>query len=517
MLYPIGVQSFPEIINDGFVYIDKTELIYQLVQTGRTYFLSRPRRFGKSLLVSTLESLFRGEKKLFEGLWISKSDYDWKSYPVISLDFSMLMTDSYDSLTRTLQNQLQEVANRYNIGEIRKETPPETLVALVQRLSAIDRVVILIDEYDKPILDRLSQTELLDSFRDLFKAFYGHIKGLGKYLRFTMLTGVTKFTQVSLFSGLNNLDDISFSPDYSALLGITESELSTYFLTEITGIAKKQNETVEETLKRIKRWYNGYHFSGIDSASSVYNPLSLMSYFKSHRLANYWFATGTPTFAFQLIKEQNYELPDFESDIVIGNTIEMNHEPSSLDLMTLLYQTGYLTIQSYDERTQRYTLQFPNEEVRKSFFEHLFHYFSQLKEFQISKLLTSIEKSLLEIDLKSFFDFINVLFSSIPYTIQVANEAYYHSLIYLMVKLLGFNVNAEVITNTGRVDLIVEQPGTVLVFEFKFNRSSKEALEQIKKRNYHSKYLASTDKVYLIGANFDASSRSINEWDCENV
>lgn len=517
ILYPIGIQSFAEMIKDGFVYIDKTELIYQMVQTGRACFLSRPRRFGKSLLVSTLEALFKSEKELFKGLWIFSSDYDWKTYPVISLDFSMLVTDSYEALVRTLQDQLQAIADQYDIGEIRKETPPETLIALVHRLFVIGRVVILIDEYDKPILDRLNDNELVDRFRDLFKSFYGHIKGLGKYLRFTLLTGVTKFTQVSLFSGMNNLEDLSFNPNYASLLGITENEIKKYFISEINVIAKTTQQTDDEILEKIRTWYNGYKFSGVLNAHSVYNPLSLMSYFKSHRLANYWFATGTPTFAYQLIREQNYELPDFESPIVIGNSIEMNHEPNSLDLMTLLYQTGYLTIKNYDERTQRYTLKFPNEEVRRSFFEHLFHHFSELKEFQISKFLTSIEQNLQEKNFESFFESVNGLLSSIPYAIHVSNEAYYHSLIYLLMKLLGFNVNAEVMTGTGRVDLIVKQNDSVMIFEFKFNRSANDALQQIKNQNYHSQYLHSGNKLYLIGANLDGPTRTIDEWECEVI
>jgi Holliday junction resolvase-like predicted endonuclease len=279
----------------------------------------------------------------------------------------------------------------------------------------------------------------------------------------------------------------------------------------------KNQQTVEEIRRKIRCWYNGYRFSGEPNSQSVYNPLSLMSYFKSHRLANYWFATGTPTFAYQLIREQNYELPDFESDIVIGNSIEMNHEPDSLDLMTLLYQTGYLTIKKYKERTQRYTLQFPNEEVQRSFFEHLFHHFSELKEFQISKFLTSLEKNVLENDFPTFFESVNALLSSIPYSLHVANEAYYHSLIYLLMKLLGFNVSAEVMTSTGRVDLIVKQPRSVAIFEFKFNRSAKEAIQQIKDQNYYSQYLHSGRKLYLIGANFDQFTRTVNEWECEIV
>lgn len=515
ILYPIGLQSFPEIIKDGFVYIDKTKIIYQLIRTGRSYFLSRPRRFGKSLLVSTLKSLFKGERDLFKDLWISSSDYDWKTYPVIFLDFSLLRNDSYENLVRTLQNQLQDVANQYGIGEIRKETPPETLSALVHGLFTIGPAVILIDEYDKPILDRLAEGKLVESYRDLFKSFFENVKGLGEFLRFRLVTGVTKFTQVSLFSGMNNLEDLSFNPTYASLLGITENELETYFSSEIDEIANKTQQKPEEIRRLIKNWYNGYRFSGDPNSHSVYNPLSLMSYLKSHRLANFWFATGTPTFAYQLIREQNYELPNFESDIMIDDSIEENHEPSSMDLITLLYQTGYLTIKSYEEGTESYLLQFPNEEVRRSFFKRLFRHFSELKGFQISLLFSAIKKNLVENKFDSFFESLNTLFASIPHTIQNPNEGYYHSLIYLTLKLLGFDVNAEVVTGAGRVDLIVKKPGSVIIFEFKFNRSAREALQQIKERNYHSPYIKSGNKLTLIGANVDSASRIVNEWKSE--
>lgn len=512
MLYPIGIQHFPTLIKDGFVYIDKTKLIAHMIRSGQNYFLARPRRFGKSLLVSTLESLFKGEKELFDGLWITSSDYNWETCPVISLDFSLLITDSFKEFTRTLQTQFQHIANQYNLGEIRMESPSETLVELVIKLSSLGRVVILIDEYDKPILDNLGASELLDQYRKLFKTFYANIKALGKYLRFTLITGVTKITQISLFSGMNNPIDLSFNPFYAGLLGITEDEIEKYFLDEIKEIAFENQHTIEEEKTRIKTWYNGYRFSGKLNTPSVYNPISLMNYLSSHRLTNYWFATGTPTFAYKIIKEQNFVIPDFESDVYAGNAIESSHDIENIDLITLLYQTGYLTIKSFDEQTQNYTLQFPNEEIRRSFFEHLFHYFSQLKPFQIAKFIAAIQKSLLEHHFEEFFASCNELFSSIPYVIQIAKEAYYHSLIYLLVKLLGFNVDAEVMTGSGRIDLIVKQPKDILVFEFKFDSSAKAALEQMKELNYYSPYLNTGKRIRLIGANFKGDTRSVNEW-----
>lgn len=520
MRYPLGVQNFPRIIEAGYVYIDKTELIHQMIQTGDSYFLSRPRRFGKSLLTSTLESLFKGKKELFEGFWISSSDYNWKTHPVISLDFTLIDSDSYENLERTLQKLLQNVANQYDLGEIREATPRQTLIALVQRLSVMGKVVILIDEYDKPILDRLSQKELVVRYQDFFKSFFGVTKGLGEYLRFIFVTGVSKFTQVSLFSGMNHLKDLSFNPAYASMLGITENEIDTYFIDEIERIAKEENQSVADVRQRIKKWYNGYRFSGNSKTQSVYNPISLMSYLDSHRLANYWFATGTPTFAYQLIQKQNYDFSNFESDIKIGDSIEANHAPDSIDLITLLYQTGYLTIKNYDKNEEtalHYTLQFPNEEVRRSFFERLFPHVFQLHEFQVSELMTALKKNLLENKFDLFFESINRLFSSIPYNLQNSNEAYYHSLIFLLVKMLGFNVNAEVKTSTGLVDLIVKYPSSVIIFEFKFNRSAREALQQIKERNYHSQYLKSGIKLTLIGANFNGTTHTVNEWESEII
>lgn len=393
--YPIGIQYFPTVISRGFVYIDKTDLLYKMIMSGGVNFLSRPRRFGKSLLVSTLESIFKGEKDLFKNLWIHSSDYEWKTYPVIMLDFSILISDSYTALIRTLQNQLEKVAQSYQINSVIRETPSETLIELVTELAKQGEVVILIDEYDKPILDQLTQPELLMQIRNLFKVFYATLKALGKHLRFTFLTGVTKFTQVSLFSGMNNPEDLSFNPEYATLLGFTEAELDKYFSEELGSL--------RESRELIREWYNGYRFSSNAETTTVYNPISMMNYLKSGRMANYWFGTATPTFAYQLIRQQNYQIPDFQKGILVGDSIEMNHDQDTLDLMTLLYQTGYLTIKDYDNQTRRYLLDFPNIEVRRSFFEHLFLYFSDIKEYQLSGHLAPMEKALIYGDLDSFF------------------------------------------------------------------------------------------------------------------
>lgn len=507
--YPIGIQYFPTIIKCGFIYVDKTDLLYKMIMSGRVNFLSRPRRFGKSLLVSTLESIFKGEKELFNGLWIHSSDYEWITYPVISLDFSTLISDSYPDIVRTLQNQLEQIAKSYQIDPVIKETPSETLIELVTKLAKNGEVVILIDEYDKPILDQLTNPKLSLQIRNLFKVFYSTLKALGRYLRFTFLTGVTKFTQVSLFSGMNNPEDLSFNPEYSTLLGFTEDELDKYFSKEIASLA--------ESRELIRQWYNGYRFSSKPEISTVYNPISMMNYLKSKRMANYWFGTATPTFAYQLIRQQNYQIPDFQKGILVGDSIEMNHDQDSLDLVTLLYQTGYLTIKNYDSQTRRYLLDFPNVEVRRSFFEHLFLYFSNIKEYQLSEHLATMEKSLIDNNLESFFSEFNQLLAAIPYTIHVAQEAYYHSLLYLVLKLLQFNVHAEVMTATGRLDLIVTLKYRILIFEFKFDQTAEIALRQIEELKYYLPYVNSEVTLTLVGANFDRNLRQVNEWKTKQI
>jgi len=479
-----------------------------MIQTGKTYFLSRPRRFGKSLLVSTLEALFSGKKELFRGLWIETSDYIWKEYPVIALDFSRIFSSNLKEMKESLNELLQEIANRYDKKLIVDENPARTLSRLVLSLSQNTQVVILIDEYDKPILDHIHDEKLLKAYREVFKAFFANIKALGKHFRFSFITGVTKFSQVSLFSGMNNPEDISFQHPYGALVGITENELERYFASRIESIEGND----QEIRKMLKAWYNGYRFSGHPDCESVYNPLSLMSFLKSKRLSNYWFATATPTFAYEMIKKNNYVVADFERPVVVGNGIEMNHEIDSIDLITLLYQTGYLTITSYDKKAQRYELQFPNEEVRRSFFEHLFLHFSDLKEYQVNQTLITLEKSLIQGDFEGFFSAFNLIIAAVPHAIHLPTESYYHSLIYLLLKMLGYNVHAEVMTAGGRLDMVVHLEKQVLIFEFKIDGSSTGAIEQIREKNYGAAFKGPDRTVVLIGVNIDRKKRCVGSW-----
>jgi len=380
--FPIGIQDFPLMRKEGFLYVDKTELIYRMMTSGVAYFLTRPRRFGKSLLISTLESLFKGERELFTDLWINSSDYEWREFPVIRLDLSKAVSSTPEALSASLQELLQESANKYGISGIKRQFPSLSLSALVIELAKKGPVVILIDEYDKPLVHQLPNMELVAKNREILSEFYTTIKALSQYIHRVFITGVSKFSKVSLFSGMNNLIDISMKAEYATLLGLTESEIGHYFKRELNLIAHKK-ESTEAIVKKMKFWYNGYSFSRSRDTEKVYNPLSVMQFLQSGEFDNYWFTTATPTFAIKLIKENNYFIPDLEKGIIVGKEIETSHETDIIDLPTLLFQTGYLTIDSYDENSWTYFLKFPNEEVRRSFLDHLLYEFAELKPSEV--------------------------------------------------------------------------------------------------------------------------------------
>ncbi len=359
------MQHFQKLREENFLYVDKTEWIYHLITEGVAYFFSRPRRFGKSILVSTLEAVFQGKKTLFSGLWIDRTDYEWKKFPVIHLDFSTAVSSSPETLMTSLQEMLKEAALKYGIKNIHRPFPSFTLSALMTELSKIAPVVILIDEYDKPLVHHLEDSALVKKNRDVLRDFYATIKSLDQYLHFVFVTGVSKFSKVSLFSGMNNLKDISLYDPYADLLGLTEKEIETYLRPDVEALAQKQGTTAQYILNLLKTWYNGYRYALSPNESKVYNPLSVFSYLG--KLANYWFTSATPTFAIELVKNRSFPISDFENGVLAGKEMEASHEVDTMDIATLLFQTGYLTIGDYNEKTGDYFLKFPNEEVRRSF------------------------------------------------------------------------------------------------------------------------------------------------------
>jgi hypothetical protein len=515
--YPIGIQDFPLMIKEGFLYVDKTELIYRLITTGVSYFLARPRRFGKSLLVSTLESIFKGEKELFSNLWIDSSDYEWREFPVIRLDLSKTVSSSHEALSESLQELLQECANKYGITGIKRSFPSLSLSALVIELSKRSPVVILIDEYDKPLVHQLDNMKIVAQNREILSEFYTTIKALSEYIHRVFITGVSKFSKVSLFSGMNNLIDISMRAEYSTLLGLTEGEIHRYFKSELDSIAGKRQLSTEDLLQKIKYWYNGYFFSRSNDAEKVYNPLSLMQFLQGGEFDNYWFTTATPTFAINLIKKSNYFIPDLEKGIIAGKEIETSHETDVIDLPTLLFQTGYLTIDRYDANSWTYFLKFPNEEVKRSFLDHLLYEFAEMRPSEVHTFLFKLSAYLSRNDLNSFFETFNNLLGSIPYHIHIELEAYYHSLLYLVLKALGFTVEAEVITNRGRTDMVLKTEKCIFVFEFKINSNAQTALNQILQKKYYEQYRIDTREIILVGVNFDTKMRSLNDWKSQSI
>lgn len=515
--FPIGIQNFSRIRNEGFLYIDKTMIIHKMITQGVAYFLSRPRRFGKSLLVSTLEALFLGKRELFSGLWIDSCDYNWTEYPVIRLDISKTVSSSSEALSTSLQEMIKVNAEKYEIKGIERAFPSLSLSALVTELSKKGPVVILIDEYDKPLVHHLEDMTVVAKNRDILRDFYTMIKALDEYLHFVFVTGVSKFSKVSLFSGMNNLLDISLNPNYSALLGLTDKEIRRDLHEEMLNVAHLRDKDEETNFKEMKQWYNGYLFAQSNALERVYNPLSVFQFLKNAKLDNYWFTTATPTFAIELIKKQKYSIPDLEQGTIAGKEIETDHEVNIIDLTTLLFQTGYLTIDSYDENSWTYRLKFPNEEVKRSFLEQLLFEFAEMRPSEMHTILFKLIKNLKNKDLNGFFEIFNYLFSSIPYQINLKQEAYYHSLIYLVLKTLGFSMQSEISTHDGRIDMVIKTDLYLFIFEFKIDSDSKNALNQILEKKYYNQYKLESKEIILVGANFDTKTRLLKDWCSESI
>ena len=515
---PLGIQHFPNLRNEGYAYVDKTHLLYRLIEEKPGCFLARPRRFGKSLLVSTLEALFQGKRELFSGLWIATSDYQWQQYPVIRLDLSAAVADNSTTLAISLQDALKAVAARYDIEGIEREFPVLTFSALVEKLfHKIGPVVVLVDEYDHPLVQHIDNPKLAEENRKFLRGFYANMKAQEQYLRFVFVTGVSQFTKVSLFSGLNNLQMLSFREEYADLLGLTEAEIKTYFASNIRHVAEQRGETEDEVLSLLKTWYNGYLYARSSSAPRVYNPISVFSFLKTAQLDNYWFSTATPTLAIALAKQRHFPLLDLEQDVIAGKELEEAHDIGVIDMPVLLYQTGYLTIRTYDEKTQTYLLNFPNEEVRRSFFDHLLRVFFNSTPSDIQGTFFNLSNYLRKNDVSKFFDIFNTFLDSIPSQIHKDAEGYYHSLLYLFLKTLGFKVEAEVSTSQGRIDMVLKTEADIFVFEFKINKTAQEALEQILSKGYHTQFKMDKRPITLIGANFDTSLRKLNDWKSQKI
>lgn len=511
--YPIGIQSFEEIRNGNYVYVDKTEYIWRLADEGKYYFLSRPRRFGKSLLVSTLEAFFKGRRHLFKDLAIDVKDYDWQEYPVLHLDMNTQDYSDDNALNEKLETQLSIWEKEYGVTDIYPGVALrfENLVRCVY-LNTGKRVVILIDEYDKPLLANLFNKDRAERFRTALKAFYGVLKSCDRYIRFGFLTGVTKFGKVSVFSDLNNLEDITLTDDYNALCGISESELSEYFSDEIENLAKVFHTTAKDMAGQLRKNYDGYHFTE-DLLEGIYNPFSMLNVFKQRKLKNFWFTTGTPTMLVRLLERTDTDLTQLEGTERSENDL-MGLDPVFRDPIPVIFQSGYLTIKGYDRRRDQYLLGFPNEEVKRSFLEALLPAYIDrnvsAQDANIFRLIDALEDG----DVDRYMSILQSFMAGIPYGQENARipERRFSDLIFITSSLIGLKVETERMTNRGRIDLLIKTARFIYVIEFKVDHSPQEALDQIDEMGYADQFKADGRTIVRVGVEFSTTKRNITRW-----
>jgi len=506
---PIGIQHFKEIREDGYLYVDKTEDIFRLIESGKFFFLSRPRRFGKSLTLSTLKALFKGQKELFDGLWI-QDRWDWtKVFPVVHISFSSIGYKTM-GLEEALNNTLDKQAQAYGIILKSKEYD-QKFKELIEKLSPPNGVVLLIDEYDKPIIDYLDDLPQAKEHQKILKSFYSVLKDAGTYIRFLMITGVSKFSKVSIFSELNNLTDLTIHPKFTTLVGYTQEELEHYFkenLQELTGVLVP---TTSELLQLLKDWYNGYSWDG---KNFVYNPFSILSFFGAGRVRNFWFTTGTPTFLIKLLrKKQVINLTKIEVD----ESAFESYDIENLDTLPLLFQTGYITIKR-EEEFGVFTLDYPNKEVKESMLRHLIGSFRNDSPAFSTPIVIKLRKAFIDNDMNTIITIINSLFKSIPSHIFIKEkEAYYHSIIFLIFQYLGQFIAAEVNTSDGRIDAVVQTDTHIYIVEFKLDESAKAAIQQIEQKEYGVKYQNSEKQIIGLGINFSSKTKSVADWQTKKL
>lgn len=509
-IYPIGIQNFEKIRREGYFYIDKTALVYRMVKTGSYYFLSRPRRFGKSLLISTLEAYFQGKKELFEGLAMEKLEKDWIKYPILHIDLNIAKYE--------VPGDLDDILNEILTGweALYGSAAAETSLALrfkgvVRRAyeQTGQRVVILVDEYDKPMLQAIGNEALQKYYRNTLKPFYGVLKTMDGFIKFGMLTGVTKFGKVSVFSDLNNLDDITMWNEFIEICGISDGEIHEYLEPELHEFAAAQGVTCDELSAELKAYYDGYHFT--HNSIGMYNPFSLLNAFKRKEFGSYWFETGTPTYLVKLLEKHHYNLERMaheETDAQVLNSIDSD----STNPIPVIYQSGYLTIKGYDKEFGIYKLGFPNKEVEEGFMRFLLPYYTNINKvespFEIQKFVREVRGG----DYDSFFRRLQSFFADTPYEMVRELELHYQNVLFIVFKLVGFYVKVEYHTSVGRIDLVLQTDRFIYVMEFKLDGTAEEALRQINEKGYAIPFVSDARKLFKIGVNFSAESRNIEKW-----
>lgn len=510
MKYPIGIQDFSSLRRDGYAYVDKTALMYKLVSEGKYYFLSRPRRFGKSLLLSTLEAYFEGDKDLFQGLAVEKLEQEWKKHPILHLDLNTELYDTSEALLNKLDSFLCEQEEIYGKDEYRR-TPGTRFEGIIKKIAEHhgERVVILVDEYDKPLLQAIGNEPLQTTYRNTLKAFYGALKSCDRYIRFAFLTGVTKFGKVSVFSDLNNLFDLSFDTRYAEICGITEKELHDNFDEGVQLIADANSMTKEECYERLRCDFDGYHFCW--PSMGIYNPFSVLNTLTSCQFRDYWFETGTPSFLVHQLKKTQYPLENMTTEELSTDTL------NSIDIMDenplpLLYQSGYLTLKSYDREFDHYVLGFPNREVEQGFIKYLLPFYTPKVQKKTEFSINQFVKDIREGNAEAFMRRLEGLFAQGDYQVMGDMELYFQNTLYVFFRLLGFYVEVERHTTNGRMDILLQTSDYIYILELKINQTAEEALRQIEEKNYAAPYANDSRRLFKIGVNFSTATKLIDDW-----
>ena len=511
MLYPIGIQNFEKLREGGYVYVDKTSLIHKLANSGTYYFLSRPRRFGKSLLISTMEAYFRGKKELFRGLALEKLEKDWTEYPVLHLDLNGISYNSEDVLDQVLNAKLSAWETEFGICA--KSTIPglrfQNIIDAAYSYTG-HQVVILIDEYDKPIVDNLGNTKLTDYYRKTLQGFYSVLKAKDGQIRFGFLTGVSKIGKLSVFSTLNNLRDISMDSEYSDICGISEDDLHKYFDESVASLAKAEKSSVEACYEKLKETYDGYHFS--EDSIGMYNPFSLLNTFSANKFRDYWFETGTPTLLVNVMKQTSFDVTTLSDNVIVASD-DLNGMQDIMNRpVPLFFQTGYLTIKHYDKEFQEYTLGFPNKEVKNGFLKFIYSYYVPVNPAEGNTTTSKLARALRAGDPVTFMKILEALFANTTYQIQGDSEKNFQYAMYIIMELLGEYVQAERSTSNGRIDLLLQTKDYIYIIELKIDNTADAALQQIEEKGYAKPFADDSRKIFKIGASFSTANRRIEEW-----
>lgn len=509
--YPLGIQSFESIRNEGYFYADKTSLIWKMISEGRYYFLSRPRRFGKSLLLSTLEAYFEGKHNLFEGLAISHLEKEWQTYPVLRMDMNVDNYKSIDVLYSVLDDAIDMWCRKYGVttsGGTVSLRFKNLIIAISEKTGK--KVVVLVDEYDKPLLQTMDNEPLQDEMRDALNAFYGILKPMGFYVKFGFFTGVTKFSKVSVFSDLNNLTDMSMDIRYEKICGFTEQEIHDNLDDEVGLMATENGISREECYKKLCDYYDGYHFCE-DMHEGIYNPYSLLNALSQQRFRDYWFETGTPTYLADTLKKSNYPLENMTTESVtsqlLGSLDSIRQSP-----IPLIYQSGYLTIKDFDPMFRTYRLGFPNKEVEHGFVEFLAKYYVPQPRGYNSAFIADFVRDVMSGKVEQFMQRLEALFAGGDYQIMGDAELYFQNATYIIFRMMGFYTEVERHTTDGRMDMLVKTDGYIYIIEFKLDKTADEALQQIEDKQYAKPFDHDPRPLYKIGVNFSTKTRRIEGW-----